>query len=138
MAIKFAASYPDMVSCLYLDAPVVNYMSCPCVFGIGKPLNEVYSEILNALSLGSISELLAYKDMPLDELHVLVEHRIPVVMVAGDSDQTVPFCENGIFLQKAYETAGVDLEVYIKSGCDHHPHGLENPDPVLKFILDHV
>lgn len=68
IAIKFAAAYPNMVSCLYLDAPVRNYMSYPCGFGIGEPLNEDYSEILNALELNSISELLAYRDMPLDKL----------------------------------------------------------------------
>jgi len=31
--IKFAAKYPQLVACLYLDAPVLNYMSCPCHFG---------------------------------------------------------------------------------------------------------
>ena len=135
IAIKFAAKYPDLVRCLYLDAPVVNYMSCPCGFGVGRPLSADNSEILNALGMESISELLAYREMPLDRLPVLVEKRIPVVMVAGDSDTVVPFCENGVFLQRAYEQAGIDLEVYIKPGCDHHPHGLEEPEPVVKFIL---
>ena len=68
---------------------------------------------------------------------MLVENQIPVVLVAGDSDVVVPFCENGVFLQRAYEQAGIDLEVYIKSGCDHHPHGLEDPKPVVEFILRH-
>ena len=136
-AIKLAAHYPELVSCLYLDAPVVNYMSCPCGFGIGKPLFEGYSEILNALGLSSISELLAYREMPLDQLPKLVQAAIPVVMVAGDSDNTVPYCENGIFLEQAYRKAGVELEVYIKPGCDHHPHGLEDPTPVLRFLLRH-
>jgi len=47
----------------------------------------------------------------------------------------VPYCENGVFLQRAYEKAGLNLEVYIKPGCDHHPHGLEDPTPVVEFIL---
>ena len=70
-------------------------MSCPCGFGIGNPLSQDNSEILNALGMKSISELLAYRDMPLDKLGALVDHRIPVVLVAGDSDQVVPYCENG-------------------------------------------
>ncbi len=138
MAIKFTAAYPELVSCLYLDAPVLNYMSCPCGFGVGEQMGTDYSEILNALKLESISELLAYRDMPLDGLPVLVENRIPVVMIAGDSDVRVPYCENGIFLQRAYEAAGIPLEVYIKPGCGHHPHGLEDPKPVLEFILTHT
>lgn len=137
MAIKLAARYPELIQCLYLDAPVVNYMSCPCGFGVGKPLSEDNSEILQALGLSSISELLAYREMPLDQLPTLVKHHIPVILVAGDSDMTVPYCENGIWIEKAYKEAGEEIEVYIKPGCDHHPHGLEEPSVVWKFIEKH-
>ena len=135
IAIKFAAAYPELVSCMYLDAPVLNYMSCPCGFGIGNSLNVDYSEILNALSLDSISELIAYRDMPLDKIPKLVEERIPAVIVAGDSDLVVPFVENGVFLKRAYEAAEIDIEVYMKPGCEHHPHGLDDPTAPLQFIL---
>lgn len=138
MAIKFAAKYPALMDCLYLDAPVVNYMSCPCGFGVGQPLSSNNDEILRALGMESISQLLGYREMPLDKLPVLIEHRIPVVLVAGDSDQVVPYIENGILLAQAYEKAGAPLEVYIKPGCDHHPHGLEDPAPILSFILRHT
>ena len=137
IAIKFAAAHPEMVSCLYLDAPVVNYMSCPCGFGIGQALNSTCDEILNALNLSSISELLAYREMPLDKLPQLIANRTPVALVAGDEDQVVPYCENGILIEKAYKRAGIPCEVYMKSGCDHHPHGLEDPSPVLNFILQY-
>lgn len=135
IAIKLAARYPELVRCLYLDAPVVNYMSCPCGFGIGNALGDDNEEILNALKLDNISQLLAYRDMPLDHLGELAESGIPVVMVAGDSDHTVPYCENGILLERAYKDAGAEIEVYIKPGADHHPHGLENPQPAVEFIL---
>ena len=51
IATKFTAKYPEMVECLYLDAPVVNYMSCPCGFGVGEVLGggSAIPEILNAL-----------------------------------------------------------------------------------------
>ena len=91
-------------------------MSCPCGFGIGNPLSQDNSEILNALGMKSISELLAYRDMPLDKLGALVDHRIPVVLVAGDSDQVVPYCENGIFLQRAYKDAGVEILPVVMHG----------------------
>lgn len=135
-AIKFAARYPEMVSCLYLDAPVVNYMSWPCGFGIAQDVPEEQSEILNALGLKSISELLAYRDMPLDHLETLVNHKIPVVMVTGDSDRTVPYCENGILLEKMYKDAGMEMKVYVKPGGDHHPHGLKDSARVVEFIVD--
>ena len=134
IAVKFAAKYPELIDCLYIDAPVINYMSCPCGFGIGARLGENHEEILNALSLDSVSELLAYRDMPLDKLPKLIEDRIPIVMVAGDSDHIVPYVENGIFVERAYKNTDIPFEVYIKPGCDHHPHGLEDPTPVVEFI----
>lgn len=137
IAIKLAARYPELISCLYLDAPVINYMSWPCGFGIGKNHPADYSEILNALGLRDISQLIASREMPLDRIGTLVANKIPVVMVSGDSDQTVPYCENGICLEKAYKDAGVEIEVYIKPGGDHHPHGLKEPGAVLDFIMRH-
>ena len=137
IGIKLTARYPELVKCLYLDAPVVNYMSCPCGFGIGNALADNNSEILNALGLKDISQLLSYREMPLDKLGDLVKAQIPVIMVAGDSDRVVPYCENGVFLEKAYKDSGVEIAVYIKPGCDHHPHGLADPTPVVDFILRH-
>lgn len=137
IAIKFAAKYPELVECLYLDAPVLNYMSCPCGFGVGRSLSENQDEILNALGLKSISQLLGYREMPLDKLGDLVKNRIPVALVAGDSDVVVPYCENGTELQQAYEKAGLPLIVRIKPGCDHHPHGLEDPAEIVDFLLKH-
>lgn len=138
IAIKLASKYPELVQCMYLEAPVLNYMSCPCGFGVGRALyDEGIPEILGALKLQNISELLCYRDMPLDRLPALVQHRIPVVMSAGDSDQVVPYCENGLCLEKAYREAGIELEVYMKPGGDHHPHGLPDPKPVVDFLLRH-
>lgn len=137
IAVKLAAKYPELIACLYLDAPVVNYMSCPCGFGAGNPLNADFSEIMNALSIGSIGELLAYRDMPLDKIHLLIENRIPVVMAAGDSDDTVPYDENGIFIEKAYRDSGIDFTLFLKPGCNHHPHGLDDPKPLTDFIITH-
>lgn len=139
MAIKFAAKYPELVSCLYLDAPVLNYMSCPCGFGTAKrpDRDKTVQELLEALEMDSLSQLIGYREMPLDKVPQLIENRIPVVMVAGGSDITVPFHENGALLQKAYEQAGLECPVYIKPECEHHPHGLEDPRPVIEFILNH-
>ena len=139
IAIKFAARHPELISCLYLDAPVLNYMSCPCGFGKAEVLGNGSGipEILNALGMESISELLGYREMPLDMLPKLIEEKIPVILVVGGEDKSVPYCENGLLLAEAYRKAGVELEVYMKPTCGHHPHGLEDPTPVVEFILRH-
>jgi len=103
IAIKFAAKYPELVSCLYLDAPVLNYLSCPCGFGTGEPLarGEAIKELLDAIGLESVSQLLGYRQMPLDKLPELIRHRIPVILIAGGKDKTVPYHENGALLEQA-------------------------------------
>lgn len=133
IAVKFASSYPELVSCLYLDAPVMNFMSCPMGCGVGEPLAKNNEEILNALKM-SISELICCRDMPMDRIPKLIEEKIPVALVAGDSDRVVPYIENGILLQKAYEKTDIPFKLWLKPGCDHHPHGLEDVSPVVDFI----
>jgi len=137
IAIKLAARYPELIECLYVDAPVLNYMSWPCGFGIGKTHPTDHTEVLSSLGLDSLSELLSYREMPLDMLPRLIEAKIPVIMATGDSDTVVPYCENGIFLERAYKNAGLEIEVYVKPGGDHHPHGLPSHEPILDFILRH-
>jgi len=133
-AIKLAARYPELVSCLYLDAPVVNYLSCPGGFGLRRDNNSL-DEMLHALGMESVSQLLSYRDMPLDHIPDLVAHKIPIVMVVGDQDDIVPYIKNGILIEQAYKKAGVPIEVYMKPGCGHHPHGLEKNQPVVDFIM---
>ena len=134
IAIKFAARFPELVRVVYLDAPVVNYMSCPCGFGVGKALNPDHSEILNALGMTSISQLLGYRDMPLDCIPELIRNRIPVALVAGDSDTVVPYCENGVLLEEAYGKTDIPFFLHIKPGCDHHPHGPADPGELVEFL----
>lgn len=135
--IHLAAKYPELIGCLYLDAPVVNFLSWPCGFGKGVGTNENFEEILQALSLESVSEILGLRNMPLDRIPDLVRNRIPACMVYGDSDQLVPYRENGRYIENAYRSAGVELEVYAKEGCDHHPHGMKDPAPIVEFIAKH-
>lgn len=135
IAVRFAAKYPHLVACLYLDAPVMNYMSCPCGFGSGKRCDDDFPEILDVFGMKSISELICYRDMPMDKIPALGENKIPVILVAGDSDEIVPYHENGILLEEYYKKRNLPIEVYIKENCNHHPHSLDDPSPIIEFIL---
>lgn len=133
-AIKFAAFAPERVSVLYLDAPVVNLLSCPLHCGGGERDEDVVQECLRALGR-TASEMLSYRDHPLDHIPALVTHRIPIVLVYGDSDPVVPYPENGALIERAYREAGAPIVTYGKAGCAHHPHGLEDPTPIVEYIL---
>lgn len=122
------ALYPDYVSCLYLDAPVVDLLTCPARIEDMLAEFEVGTGILR-------DKLPEYRDYQLTFVQKLAEKKIPMVLVSGDADSIVPFDENGILLKEAYEKAGCIIETYIKKGGDHHPHSLEDNSPIIDFIL---
>ena len=134
-AVNFAAKYPGLVSVLYLDAPVMNFLSWP--FGMGDCLvrtgESERKEVLQALGITK-SELLSFRGHPIDKIPALIENRIPAVMIYGDSDTVVPYTENGYILEKAYRKTDIPFVVQGKKGCEHHPHGPENTDEVIAFI----
>ena len=132
IAVNFAAKYPEKVSALYLDAPVMNFLSCPANFGIAK--GNFLAEFLQAYKM-SLSELICYRGHPIDKIPLLAEHSIPVLLIYGEEDDIVPFCENGKCLVDYYTTHDMSIEVIGKKSCGHHPHGLDDVTPVIDFML---
>ena len=106
-ALTFAGLYPEKAACLYLDAPVVSYLSYPGRFG--DPECE---------SVWENEFVLAY----------------PVLLVYGTQDATVPYDENGRLLEEAYEGYPGLLTVLPCALRGHHPHGLADPAPIADFI----
>lgn len=138
-AIKQAAKHPEMADLLYLDAPVVNLLSCP--FGLGTRGTEIApsakQEALDALGF-DLSGMIAYREHPLDKLQELIGHRIPVALVYGTADTIVPYEENGWYVRQAYEKTDIPFLVQSKIGVNHHPHGPADMDTMLAFILQHT
>ncbi len=139
--IKLSGMYPDMVSVLYLDAPVVNILS---MLDMGTPENECpiqAEEIYEALGL-SRSEMIAYRDHPLDYLPKLVDERIPVCLVYGGADTVVLPGENAEQIKKVYTGSGIPFVWFAKAGLNHHPHALQGLSldeqrQVIDFIVEH-
>lgn len=131
--IYFAAKYPEYVSCMYLDAPVVNLLSCPG--GLCGANGNLLEEFERDTGMG-MSDLISYRNHPLDCIPKLVKYNIPIVLVCGDADKSVPYEQNGKLLKDAYEKNGCDMKFIAKKG-GHHPHGLDDNTPIVDFILKH-
>lgn len=129
--VKVTAMAPELISVLYLDAPVINLLSCPCALGIAE--YDLFEEFYQFTGK-TVSQMLSYREHPLDKLDILVKNNIPVILVAGDSDRTVPYCENGALLEEYYRNNGGHIEVHIKPGADHHPHGLDDYSIIADYI----
>ena len=125
---------PECVSALYLDAPVMNLLSCPA--GLGKGRSTVMHEFTDHTGI-TLTELLSYRDHPIDKMHLLLENNIPVFIVYGTADPIVPYDENGELLERYYRANDGIIETVAKPGCAHHPHGLEDNTPLIKFVEEH-
>ena len=129
-AVYFAARYPQCVAALYLDAPVLNLLSCP--YGVGDAGNEFIAEFQAHTGL-NLTDMINYRNHPIDCVPALLAAQLPVMLVAGDSDTVVPFHENGAALEAMYREADGDITVILKPGCGHHPHGLTDLTPLIDF-----
>lgn len=133
-AVYFAAKYPQYIACAYLDAPVMNYLSWPFALGVGE--DDSSAEFIKAMGL-ELPQMLNFRNHPIDQKEALLKSGVPIMLVSGDSDKTVPFAENGQQLVNYYRQNGADIEVIIKEGGDHHPHGLPDNTPIIDFIEKH-
>lgn len=136
-AVCFAARHPECVSALYLDAPVMNLLSFPMGFGAAKRALKEWDEVRRAYNIDETG-ILSFRQHPIDRMEPLYANRIPVLMVYGASDELVPYRENGALLEAEYRRRDLDIEVYGKPDCGHHPHGLADPVPLIRFILAHA
>ncbi|MGN1095156.1 MAG: alpha/beta hydrolase family protein [Eubacteriales bacterium] len=136
-SVNYTAKYPDDISVLYLDAPVLDIRSWPAGlgFGAGSPLE--WAECKACYGLGDVMSIVNFHDNPIDKIETLVKNNIPVALCAGDSDETVPYVENGKILDEKYRRLGGDIITILKPGCNHHPHSISIPEPISNFIINH-
>jgi lysophospholipase L1-like esterase len=132
----WAARHPDKVACVYNDAPVCDFKSWPGGKGKGKGSPGDWQQWLKVYGLTE-QQALEYKLNPVDNLEALAKAKVPLLHVCGEADDVVPFDENTRLLEKRYQKLGGPITVIAKPGIGHHPHSLENPEPIVAFVLKH-
>ena len=135
---RYAATHPDRVSVIYDDAAVLDYTSWPGGKGKGKGSPGDWQELKRWYGFESDQQAIDYPGTPLKTLEVLAKHHIAIVSVVGDADDVVPPDENTAPAEKRYRELGGVFEVIHKPGVGHHPHGLDDPLPVVEFIEKHT
>ena len=129
-AFNFAAAHAPRVAALYLDAPVLDIRSWP---GRNRDSKE-WRECLEAYGLNETT-FSGFKGNAIDRVAGVAAGRVPILVVAGDADTTVPWAENGGVLEKRYRELGGPIEVILKPGGEHHPHSLKDPAAIVDFLL---
>ncbi|MDF7809288.1 hypothetical protein P4E94_17720 [Pontiellaceae bacterium B12219] len=140
---RWASSNPEKVESIYVDNGVCNVKSWPGgklvpgndSKGDGAP--KSWALLKKTYGFSSDEEALAANISPIDLLEPLAEAGVPILMVCGTKDSTVPYEENGAIMKERYEKLGGSIRI-ITEEKGHHPHGLEDPTPVIEFIKQHT
>ena len=136
-ALHYTARCPERIAALYLDAPVVDIESWPK--GSGRGEGSVYDWKLCRRLFGlKGDDCSPYHEKMREAIRTAAAHKIPLMLVAGDSDTVVPYEENGALLEAAFRAENVPMKVVIKPGTGHHPHSLEDPAPIADFLEGHL
>ena len=133
---NWASAHPDRAGLIYGDAPVCDVKSWPGGKGKGKGSPSDWALFKKVYGL-SEPEAVDWRHNPIDILEPIAKARIPILHVVGDADDVVPYDENTLVLKKRFEALDGRMELIVKPGVGHHPHSLENPAPIVDFILGH-
>jgi hypothetical protein len=136
-AYRWAYVNTDKVGCIYGDAPVCDMKSWPGGKGKGVGSPQDWQEAIHAYHFANEQEMMDFKGNPIDILQPIAAAHIPIIHVCGDADKTVPEAENTDVVRERYMALGGDFVLIVKQGCDHHPHGLADPSPVVNFVVAH-
>jgi pimeloyl-ACP methyl ester carboxylesterase len=138
---NWAIANPNKVACIYADAPVCDFKSWPGGkpkgLGKGDGSPDEWKKLLKAFGFTSDAEAIAYRGNPVDNLKPLADAHVPLLHVYGDADTTVPWDENTRVVAENYRKLGGSITLISKPGIGHHPHGLEDPTPIVEFIMKH-
>ena len=116
---RYAATYPQNVEKIYLDAPLLN------LAGFG------------AMSIGpwanlGVADWNADARMPINMAESIAKAGIPVLLLYGTHDQTVkPALNCELFLER-FKAAGGKLTLDRRDAFGHHPHGTD-PDKTAEI-----
>lgn len=132
---NWASRNPSRVSCIYADAPVCDLRSWPGGLGKGKGSPRDWKLARDSFGLTTDQDVSQFRGSPVDQLEPLAAARVPLLHVFGDADDVVPWDENTGVIEQRYRALGGPIHLIRKPGVGHHPHGLDDPTPIVDFIL---
>ena len=138
---RFASDHPDKVSVIYGDAGVCDIRSWPggAMAGRkGKGSPGDWAELKKLYGFTDDAAALVWRGNPVDTLEPLAKAGVALIHVVGDADDVVPPEENALVVAERYRILGGTVEIIHKPGIGHHPHGLDDPTPIVEFLLRHA
>ena len=136
-AYNWAVKNPDKVMAIYGDAPVCDFKTWP-YGGQGAARSEDdWKQLIANYGFPNEQAALSYPFNPVDNLEVLAQAHVPIIHVVGDADETVPVKANTGLVEQRYKALHGTIKVIHKPGGLHHPHSLDDPTPLVEFLVKH-
>ena len=133
-SVRYATRYPQCVSRVFLDAPLLNFDGFSYAEGkTGCALVAAIGPWANRLPTGG-AKWSEDKEMPLNMAETLAAYKVPLLLVYGDNDETVPSQFNSEPFAERFKAAGGKIDVRRENGRGHHPHGF--PPERINEIVD--
>jgi pimeloyl-ACP methyl ester carboxylesterase len=132
---NWAAANVEKVACIYADAPVCDIKSWPGGLYAGKGSVSDWEKCLTVYGLND-STVYDFEGIPINNAVKVARAGVPAIHVCGAADKVVPYFENTKILADNYGKAGGVIKVILKNGIGHHPHSLEDPKPIVDFIVE--
>lgn len=133
---NWAMKNPKKVSCIYADAPVMDFSSWPMGYGVSEGSALDTKQLLNVYGFKSEAVAVREADRRLRKCAKrMAKAHIPILHVVGDADRVVPVADNTQRFAESMEKLHAPIQVIHKPNVDHHPHSLYNPQPIVDFML---
>ena len=133
---NWTVRHPERVAALYLDNAVCDFKNWPGDLVRGRRFPEEWSHCLEAWNFTE-AEALAARVNPLDNVEPVAAAGVPLLLLCSEADEVVLPEENSYRLEQRFRELGGEAVTIRKPGAGHHPHSLENPEPIIDFILKH-
>jgi lysophospholipase L1-like esterase/pimeloyl-ACP methyl ester carboxylesterase len=133
---NWAEKNPKKVACVYADAPVIDGKSWPGGMGQGKGSALDWEAFKKIYGIKTEKDVSNFTGNPIHKIKSIAQGGFPMIHVCGAADVVVPIEENTKPFEEAIKANGGSIHVVYKEGVGHHPHSLENPTPIVDFILN--
>ena len=130
---RYAATYPDCVAKIYLDAPLMNFTDFAKLGAASTPTAAAAQIGPWAETMPKDGDWSADPRMPINMSKKIAEAKIPILLLYGGQDETVVPSLNCELFAARFKAAGGVIDVKRRPLYGHHPHG-EDPDKTATIV----
>ena len=130
---RYAAAFPECVGKIYLDAPLMNFSGFAEAGGSSTP-TEAASRIGPWAAMPpECGDWNVDPRMPVNMADRIAKAGIPILLLYGGQDSTVPPDKNCELFAEKFKAAGGNIDIRRRGLYGHHPHG-EDPNKTSSIV----